>query len=105
LSSAVLDLVRTAGDGVAGSLTYTSVNGNVWTGPVSGNVSVSGVLTLNGRVTSTRTNGVVFFGDLVDWKTSLSSSLGIVGSYSEVITWVGERDQGFTALEIIRGSK
>ena len=86
-------------------MTYTSVNSNIWIGTLTGSVSVAGTLSLTGRLTSARASGVLFLGDVADWSATLSPSLGMTGRYSEVITWVGERDQGFVTMEILRATR
>lgn len=104
-STANLDLTRTNRDGVAGALQYTSVNGNLWTGTLSGVVATDGTLSLTGRLSSPRSNGVLFTSDVLEWSTVLSSTFGMTGRYTEVLTWVGERDQGFISLEVIRATR
>ena len=106
LTNETLQLQRSSGDGVVGSVQYTSWNGNVWTGAVTGRVNTDGTLTLTGRLDSPRpTIGFFYYGDLAQWTTRLSPSLGMTGSYSEIVTLVGEPDKAFLSYEIVRATK
>lgn len=100
LVTMTLNLSRSSGDQVVGSIN----NGIGWTGTVSGSVSLDGVLNLTGRATSVRPSAT-FHSDYLDWRTRLSPTDGMTGSYRELLTWVGERDQGFIANEVIRATR
>ena len=106
LTNELIQLQRSAGDGVVGSIIYTSWNGNVWSGSVAGTVAVDGSLSLLGRLNSPRPQvNFNYFSDLTQWSTRLSPTLGLSGSYSEIVTLVGEPDKAFLTYEIVRATK
>ncbi|MGE3274966.1 MAG: Ig-like domain-containing protein [Vicinamibacterales bacterium] len=93
-------LTRADGDRVVGTVD----NGIGWTGAVSGQVSLDGTLSLSGRLSSVRPT-VTFHSDYSDWQTRLSPTVGMTGTFREILTWVGEPDQGFVMSEVIRASR
>jgi hypothetical protein len=99
--TARVNLQRTGVDGIVG--TYD--NGGGWIGAVTGQVAVNGTLSLAGRLHSPRASGAVFYSDFNTWTAQLTPGLGFTGSLTETLTWVGERDKGFTASTIIRATK
>ena len=99
LYTMTLQLNRAEGDRVTGTIN----NGIGWMGPVAAQVSIDGALTVTGRLTSTRPT-VTFHSDLTQWQTRLSS-VGMTGSFREILTWVGERDQGFASNEVIGATR
>jgi hypothetical protein len=96
---AALQLSRSDGDRLVGTMN----NGIGWSGPVTAQVSVDGTLTVTGRLSSIRPT-VTFHSDLTQWQTRLST-VGMSGSYREVLTWVGEREQGFASNDVIGATR
>ena len=101
LFTMTLRLTRTEGDRLSGTLD----NGIGWTGSVTGQVSVDGTLAVNGRISSFRPNNVTFHSDLSQWQTRLSPSVGMTGTFREILTWVGESAQGFALNEVVSASR
>lgn len=96
-----LQLTRSGGDRLTGTLN----NGIGWTGPVTAQVSVDGTLSVSGRISSFRPNNVTFHSDLSQWQTRLSPTVGMTGTFREILTWVGEASQGFVSNEVVRASR
>jgi hypothetical protein len=104
LSNATLRLSHTTGDGITGTYQYTSPNGDVRTGSVSGRVLDIGTVNLTGRLASPDSQTGNFSAE-VDFRVTVSATLSLSGSYSEVVTLSGERDPAFVAVEVVRGSR
>lgn len=100
LVTMTLQLARAGGDRISGSVN----NGIGWTGTVAGSVTTDGTLELTGRLTSVRPT-VTFYSDYSDWRTRLSPTDGMTGGFREILTWTGERDQGFVRNEIVRATR
>jgi hypothetical protein len=100
VKSGHLLLSRSEGDRVYGSYN----NGIGWVGPVTGQVSIDGTLTITGRIVSDRPTQR-WTADLNEWRSRLSPSAGMTGNYREIMTLGGESLQGFASSEIIAATK
>lgn len=95
-----LVLARAEADRLVG----TWDNGVSWSGTVSGAVSVDGVLSVTGRISSPR-GAFTFHSDLLDWRSSLSQSLGMAGAYREILSRTDDSGQALVVNEIVRASR
>ena len=91
-----LTLARTEGDRLSGEYD----NGVGWSGPVTAQVSIDGILTIAGLMGSER-SVQTWSAEINEWRTQLSESMGMTGSYREILMLVGESSRGIVSFEVV----
>lgn len=99
-----LRLSRTTNDGVTGTFQWTSQNGALWVGTMSGTVSLTGML-LTGQMDSPLTATFGYTAQYTSFSASLTSTGQLTGTYSQTVMLNGEPDVARVDGVITGGSR